>query len=301
MGLFTPWYEHRNWLNAKRVAETTNNQNKLKEAALKASFYAIRSIAASRVTDDDFLFALVYSDKDIEVQSAAAGALHSRDMLTSIAYDQKIAIHIRLKAARKIADAKLADELEEQCNLEEALFTHSQDVGWSVIGRLKTMESLIICARKCSNAVNRQWAISRIHDDDVLEKLINDIGEEYDAVYETKYSDVLESAIKQVKSEHTLERLMESKYKSVRSLASSRITDTVTDTALLAKIARHDVEISVRYKAAKRLPEEMFKELCATDPEIGARYKHESELHLSNRGSFTDDSSDWVKSVTERD
>lgn len=294
MVLFTPWYEKRGLTKCEKIAKTINNQNKLKQAALKSSYYSVRCIAASKITDDDFLFSLIYSDKDLDVRSAVIDALRNHDMLTSIAHDSQIVFQIRAKAARKIGEINLANEVEEHGHLEAALHgyknTHSID-------SLKTMDSLLVCARQCSSDLLRTRAISRIHDDNVLEKLINAIGEEYDLSYRMKYPGVLASAVEQVNGETVLERLMNSKYEDVRSCVLSRITDT----AFLSTIARENDNFEIKYKAAKRLPDKMFNELCADYPEIGERYKRESERYLSSSGSFTNDSSDWVKSITGRD
>lgn len=150
-------------------------------------------------------------------------------------------------------------------------------------------QSLARVVMKCSDLHIRKYAAARIEDDDVLEKLSTDIARVWDIVYERRYSGLLNCVIKRIHSREVLERLSESEYEHIRR---GILCNENCDDALLLKIAGSDPKCSIRYDAAKRLPEDVQESICAKDAEVRKLFEYYAEQKAQGCNMFLDDTPD---------
>jgi hypothetical protein len=233
-------FVHPGWRNSDRVVrlkavEKLTDQATLVRVAKRDDCVSIRLAAIRLLTDQAVLTNIANSDKDEGVRGAAVKKLTDEKLLTAITRANDSAY------ARKIAVNKLTCE---PVLIEAAKTDRHRDVRITAVEKLVDQTALAWIATNDRNADIREAAVKRIVDQTFLHSVAKN-----DKVSSVREAATARLTDRTVLAEFTLlkanaDALSHTRWESVESL---------TDQAVLCRIAKTDCDAIVRDGAVRRL------------------------------------------------
>ena len=247
------------WIKKAAVEKITGDRTLLARIAAESATPEVRQIAAEKLGDQRLLFSIASSNEYPDsVQKAAVKALTNQAQLESLACETNLSCETRIEAITKLTNASIL------ASLANLTGTDNRDgmIREAAIGKLTDQALLVQIATSTNSASSvRLAAVKQIHSQEALARIaISDEDDKVRSAAEGRVTNQVilaalkpwsdSSAAETVSDQALLIRIArESKTPAVRKTAIARVTDQ----AMLAEVAEKDADKDVRQTAAKRL------------------------------------------------